>query len=283
MFRCCTGTFLKSELKEMSKLAKTFGSNSKDGDISNVTNSGTKRKYGDISRDPPPLRANIPLMREIQPATKHPNDAHLPVDVLLLTVKDCEFSACYMQMNNPFKCWFDGLGYVYFEEAGESREEKVKVALLKCNEGSSGPGGSLITTKNAVTVLKPKGVISVGTCSGLNPEKTKLGDVVISGKLTTYGSKVVSSNQEQITGIRTYVSRRFLDLIKDSAHGWEAPLKNPEDREIKVHSNGELLSGPEVVTAEFRRKELAERYPQAMAIDTEGEGENISLNFSLLP
>jgi len=39
---------------------------------------------------------------------------------------------------------------------------------------------------DVVTVSRPKAVISVGTCSGLNPEKTKLGDVVISAKLTTY-------------------------------------------------------------------------------------------------
>ncbi|KAL9985040.1 hypothetical protein ACROYT_G007396 [Oculina patagonica] len=86
------------------------------------------------------------------------------------------------------------------------QEKKVKVALIRCYKGSTGPGSSLITVKNAVTKLRPKGVISVGTCSGLNPEKTKLGDVVVSAKLTTYASKIVTSTEEQSTGMRSYIS-----------------------------------------------------------------------------
>ena len=186
-----------------------------------------------------------------------------------------------MQIHNPYKCWFDDLGFVYFGHVGgTSRKENLNVALLKCNEGSTGPGDSLMTTKNAVTVLRPRAVLSVGTCSGLNPEKTKLGDVVISAKLTTYASKVVTRNSEHSTGMRSYVSKRFLNLIKDAALGWEAPLKNPGERQIKVHSDGKVLSGPELVNGEWRRKQLAESHPQAIAVEMEGEDENISTQFS---
>ena len=160
-----------------------------------------------------------------------------------------------------------------------SRKENLNVALLKCNEGSTGPGDSLMSTKNAVTVLRPRAVISVGTCSGLNPEKTKLGDVVISAKLTTYASKAVTRYSEHSTGMRRYVSKRFLNLIKDVALGWEAPLKNPGEQQVKVHSDGEVLSGPELVNAEWWRKQLAESHPQAIAVEMEGEGENSSPHF----
>ena len=57
---------------------------------------------------------------------------------------------------------------MYFSDTSES-QEKVKVALLRCYQ--SGPGGSLISVKNAATVLRPKAVVSVGACSGLHPEK----------------------------------------------------------------------------------------------------------------
>ena len=50
-------------------------------------------------------------------------------------------------------------------------------------------------------------------------------------------------------------------------------MKNPEAREIKVLSNAEFLSGPEQVHAGWRRDQLAEINPQAMAIENEGEGE----------
>ena len=211
-------------------------------------------------------------MADIKAITKPSKDANLPVDVLLLTVTNCEFLACYSELKNPYKCWFDGLGYVYFSDVGESQEE-LKVALLRCYRNGIGPGGALVSVKNAAFVLRPKAVISVGTCSGLNPAKSKLGDVVVSAKLATYASKVVTSNQEQSTGMRSYVSKRFLDVTKNCADGWQAPLKNPEPQQVRVYTDAEFLSGPEQVRAEWRRDQLAETNPQAMAIENEGEGE----------
>ena len=256
--------------------AMDLGSNSKEEDISDGANRGTKRKHSDASKDPPQLSVKLPRMSDIQSPTKDRNHARLPVDILLLTVKDCEFSACYMHLNNPFRSWFDGLGFVYFEGENEGQEEKVKVALLRCHEGAGGPGGSIVTTKNAVSALMPKAVILVGTCGSLRPEETKLGDVVISAKLTTYGLKVVTNDKELHNNVRTFASKRFLDLIKDSALGWEAPLENSEDREVKIHSSGELLSVPEIINSESRRKQLAETFPLAVAVDTEAEGNEIS-------
>ena len=255
--------------------AKDFGSNSQEEDISDGANRRTKKEHCHTSRDPPQLNVKLPRMNDIQSPTKDRNHARLPVDILLLTVKDCEFLACYMHLNNPFRCWFDGLGFVYFEDENEGQEEKVEVALLRCHEGSSGPGGSIVTTKNAVSVLMPKAVILVGTCGSLRPEETKLGDVVISAKLTTYGLKVMTSDKELHNNIRTFASKRFLDLIKDSPLGWEAPLENLEDREVKIHSSGELLSVPEVIRTESRCKQLAETFPLAVAVDTEAEGNEI--------
>ena len=132
--------------------------------------------------DPPQLLYYLPSSSGIQTTGKEPN---LPVDILLQTVKNDEFLACYQQLKNPCRWWFDVLGHVYFEEEDESQKEKVKIALFKCYGGSGGPGGSLISVKNAVTVLRSKAVISVGACSGLNPAKTKLGDVIVSSRLST--------------------------------------------------------------------------------------------------
>ncbi|KAL9965588.1 hypothetical protein ACROYT_G029409 [Oculina patagonica] len=232
--------------------------------------SGAERKSSkDGNGDPPELDINLPKLRDLPTTKKCPS---LPIDILLVTVKDCEFLSCYAHLRNSFKWYFDGLGYVYFGNAVDDQDADVKVALLRCNEGSTGPGSSLITLKNAATVLGPKGAISVGCCSGLNQEKSKLGDVVVSAKLTTYASKIVMDVQEQSTGTRSLVSRRFLHLIRHVADGWNAPLKIPEEREVDVHSHGEFLSGPEKVNADWRRKELVHSHPQAMAIEMEGEG-----------
>ena len=237
-----------------------------------ITGVPSKDDTSNLQGDPPELNKGIPSFADIKALTKPSKDADLPVDILLLTVTNCEFLACYSELKNPYRCWFDGLGYVYFSDVGESQEE-LKVALLRCHKNGIGPGGSLVSVKNAASVLRPKAVISVGTCSGLDPAKSKLGDVVVSAKLATYASKVVTSNQEQSTGMRSYVSKRFLNVIKNCTDGWQAPLQDPEAQHVQVYTDAEFLSGPEEVRTEWRRDQIAETSPQAMAIENEGEGE----------
>ena len=256
----------------------TSRSEGSDGTASQLTGSlpscseNTASNAMKLLRDPPKLHYVLPSLADISKTTKPCKDCDLPVDVLLLTVKDCEFLACYSVLKKPYRCYFDDVGHVYFSDVDRSQDD-VKVALLKCYENSCGPGGSLTTVKNAATVLRPKAVISVGACSGLHPEKCKLGDVVVSAKLTTYASKVVIHGQEQSTGMRSYVSKGFLYVIKNCADGWQAPLKNLADaQQVQVHTAAEFLSGPEQVISGQRRDQLAETNPQAIAMENEGEG-----------
>ena len=203
---------------------------------------------------PPPLSIEVPKMRNLSNKAKPWSDVQLPVDILLLTVEDCEFLACYAYLHNPIKSYHNNLGYVYFGTIGESGEEALKVALMRCYKGSSGPGGSLVTVKNASAQLRPKAVFNVGYCRGLNPQDTKLGDVVVSSKLTT----------EEFS---TLVTRNISRLILFSSEGWNPPLKDPPTtaaEEVKVHSDSEIFSGiNDPVDAKKRRMNAAEK---------EGEG-----------
>ena len=145
---------------------------------------------------------------------------------------------------------------------------KVSVALVRSYQGPGGPGGTLVTVKNTASLLRPKAVMCVGTCSALNPNKTKLGDVVISAK--------VHSTTCDLTPC---VSRRFLDVIKNTADGYNAPLKNPEAYEIEVHCYGEFLSLQEQVSNEGQREKLAKSCPQATAMETGGAGGLVCVAF----
>lgn len=202
--------------------------------------------------DPPQLSADLPLLREITTTSKSPE---LPIDVLLLTVDDTEFLACYKQLKDPFRCYYAETGHVYFNSVG-SQQRIAKVALMRCHKGSDVPGGSTLAVKNAAIILRPRGVISVGTCRGLNFEKTKLGDVVVSAKLTTHDTS-------------TPVSNKFGKLILTCADGWNAPLKQQECRDVKVH-RGELLSDSGL--AECSRNDLVTLHPGATAIEIGGGG-----------
>ena len=229
----------------------------------------TVRSLKEPIGDPPQLTVDILSLRDVKTTTKEIKDVPLPVDIMLITSRDCEFLACYMQMINPFRCYFEDAGYVYFDGEDERQQEKVSVALVWSYQGPGGPGGTLVTdVKNAATLLRPKAVMCVGTCSAINPNKTKLGDVVISRK-----ARATSRN------LTLRVSRRFLNVIKNAAEGYNAPLRNPEACEIKVLCDGEFLSLQEQVTSEGRREELAKSYPQATAMETGSAGELMCFAF----
>lgn len=218
--------------------------------------------------NPPPLSITLPKRSDLSRTSKPWRRVTLPVDILLLTVEDCEFLSCYHFLKNSFKSYTNVLGHVYFGEMGEDQSSKLRVALIRCSEGSTVPGGSVLVVKNAVTKLRPKAVFSVGFCHGLQRSKTELGDVVVSAKLTQYAPKSAKN-----AATRVPVSRDVSHLIKHAADGWKAPLVNPSAREIQVRCDGEYLSGPEKVRDKLRCEELVKLYPEAIAIEMEGEGQ----------
>ena len=205
---------------------------------------------------PPPLSIEVPKIRDLPNKSNPWSDVQLPVDILLLTVEDCEFLACYTFLKHSFKSYDQTLGFVYFGTMGESGEEALKVALMRCDPGSSGPGGSQIVIKNAVMQLRPKAAFLVGSCKGLNPDETKLGDVVVSAKLST----------EQFT---TPVRRNIKKLLLFSAKRWNPPLKGPVGKgTVPVHIDGDIFSGSQFIT-EQRRMSQSRVIP---LIEREGEG-----------
>ena len=204
---------------------------------------------------PPPLSIEVPKMSDLPNKSNPWSDVQLPVDILLLTVEDYEFLACYTFLENSFKSYHQNLGHVYFGTMGEGGEEALKVALMRCYTGSSGPGGSENVIKNAVVVLKPKAAFSVGTCMGLNQAYTKLGDVVISPKLST----------EQFT---PSVRRNIRKLTLISTEDWNPPLKDPVDAlAVQVHRDGDIFSGSQFITKQRRMSQS-----RLIAVEREGEG-----------
>ena len=217
--------------------------------------------------DPPPLSITLKKTRDLPKKVKHWNIDHHPVDILLLTVEDCEFLACYHYLRDSFKTYEKSIGYVYFGMMGddEDEDESLEVALVKCSKESLDPGGSQTAAKNAVTLLRPKATFLVGFCYSLNPDKAQLGDVVISSQLT-------------IDHHKNPVSRDVGNLVRSAADGWKAPLQNPEVQKVKVHRNEEILSCSDLNGAE----QQCQLHPGAIAVEMEGKGENYSQGYSCL-
>ena len=213
--------------------------------------------------DPPPLSITPKELGDLPEKGKRWNTDYPPVDILLLTVEDCEFLACYYYLRDSFKSYERSIGFVYIGQMGDNEDESLKVALLKCPKESLDPGGSQTTAKNAFTLLRPKVTFLVGFCYSLNSDKAQLGDVVISSKLTTDHCK-------------TPVSTDIVNIVTNAADGWKAPLENPEARKVKVYRNGEILSCSDLMG-------VKQQCPSgAIAVEMEGKGENYSQGYSCL-
>ena len=210
------------------------------------------------SDDPPPLSITLKELGDLPKKVKHWDTDYSPVDILLLTVEDCEFLACHHYLRDSFRSYEKSIGYVYFGKMGDDEDESLKVALVKCSKESLDPGGSQTAAKNAFTLLRPKATFLVGFCYSLNPDKAQLGDVVISSKLTTDFHK---------TPVSSYIG----NLVRSAPYGWKAPLEYPETREVNV-CDGEILSCSDLIDAE----QQCQSYPGAIAAEIEGKGENYS-------
>ena len=212
-------------------------------------------------------------LKDLNPPSESLECAQLPiVEVLLLVVEDDELLSSYSFLKDTFMSYITELGLVYFGVTGDG-QNKVKISLVRCSKGSIHVNAAQNVARTAIKTLKPKAVFSVGCCAGLNKTKAKLGDVVISAKLSTFGDKMVVHDQRQWDGRTLDVSRKFGSLIKSAADGWKAPLKNPDDgRNVKVHRDAEILTGVEVVNSFEECKRLRRQFPEAIAIEQEGQG-----------
>ena len=245
--------------------------------MSVTASTSTASSIADSNNGPPEVSVTLLKTDDLPEVSVAWDHVELPIDILLLTAKLCETMSCLTYLREPslHKSYHIDLGYVYFGEMGKDEVIKaLKIAVIECSPGSVVPGGSIVSVKNAVTVLNPKAVFCVGYCAGLNKNKVKLGDVVVSAKLRTYASIKITESGIQERGIGVPLKKHLGDLIRTAHHGWKAPLKHQGQLEVKVHCDGVFLSGPEVVDEKERRAGLAKRFPDAIAIEMEAEGES---------
>lgn len=218
-----------------------------------------------VDTDPPEVTIRQLKNKNLPGRSKRLDDRRLPVDILLLTVEDWEFLSCLSYLNPGFgKFCHSELGFVYLGDMGD--DMKLNIAVIKC-----GKGASVLAVENAVKVLGPKAVFAVGSCSGLDCKKAKLGDVVVLDKLITYGPSKVTENGIEELGVKVPLKPRLSKLTTTAGGGWEPPLKDASELEVEIH-RGAFLSGPEVVESRERCRALIERFRGAVAIEGEGEG-----------
>ena len=108
----------------------------------------------DSARIPPEV--NIPMLetKDLPKTSVTWKSVHLPIDILLLTVKECEFLSCLCYLNPGFcRSYRKSLGPVYFGDVGHDETTKMKIAVIQCAPGSTATNGSAVVVSKAVQIL----------------------------------------------------------------------------------------------------------------------------------
>jgi len=143
----------------------------------------------------------------------------------------------------------------------------ARVFLVRSEMGPGGPGGSQATVQAGIDALSPSSVVMVGIAFGVNPEKQRIGDILISHQLQEYELQRVSTDPEGELSIiprgeRVGASTRLLDRFRDGALFW---------KEARTHF-GLILSGQKIVDNVQFRNGLVRHWPEAIGGEMEGAG-----------
>ena len=90
---------------------------------------------------PPSLSITIPKTSDLVRTSKRWTEVQLPIDILLLAVRDEDFLSCYHFLREVVRSYKIRLGHVYFGNLGKDGGLKLKVGLITCSEGGGGDLG----------------------------------------------------------------------------------------------------------------------------------------------
>lgn len=191
-------------------------------------------------------------------------------DVLLMTATEIETNAVIdaakaLTKNEPQQKFgertYDVLGVI-----GGAHVCHVRTVQA----GSDTPGGSMMTTREAIGDLAPTTIIMVGIAFGVDPEKQPIGHVLISQQLQNYSALRVGTDKEtgEVTitprGDKVSASIKPLDRLKSAKRKWESGELTAEACL--------LLSGPVLLDNIHFRDALLKEFPEAGGGEMEGNG-----------
>lgn len=143
-----------------------------------------------------------------------------------------------------------------------------KIAHVQCGMGSISREGSILTTNDAIKVLKPKFLLMLGIAFGVDDSCQKIGDVLVSEAILPYNSKRVGKKQTIPRAVATAASKTILNRFKN-LRTWEHFVNDVQKSELIC---GHLLSGEELIDNKAYRNKLIKLNPTAKGGEMEGAG-----------
>lgn len=188
----------------------------------------------------------------------------IEADILLVTVNQTETNALLeafkgLTATGPILRQVEDRSYL---DLGEVRSQRIW--HMTCQMGAIGVGGSLQDISKAINTLSPRAVIMVGVAMGTDKKKQKIGDVLVSRKITMYEPRRVGS-RNVLRGDRTSSSAFLLSRCQSATSVWKP------DPAVEVQF-GPFLTGEKLVDDKRLRADLLSDEPEAIGVEMEGAG-----------
>ena len=140
------------------------------------------------------------------------------------------------------------------------------------NMGAIGRTASTATAFTAIELWKPKAVVMIGIAFGANPDKQRIGDVLVSERVVNYETRRANPDGSNIQrGHEGPASTILLDRYR-SVDGWQHNIKYDDKDYLAKQISGLLLSGEILVDNKDKKAELLAAYPTAIGGEMEGAG-----------
>lgn len=190
-------------------------------------------------------------------------------DVILVFVSEIEKAAVYNAFiekysHEPRVSVGEMLTYHDFGEIGGA-----KVLGLQIEMGSTTPGGSAAAIISALIEKAPDYVILVGIAFGMDREKQKIGDILVSNKLVQYEQERIAGSKN---GVEVVIPRGDIAAVPGGILGRFRALSGSNYWQGAPVHFGLMISGEKLVdNREFKRK-LKETFPKAIGGEMEAAG-----------
>ena len=136
------------------------------------------------------------------------------------------------------------------------------VYIVKSQMGSSGPGGSILTTHDAIKNLNPDAVIMCGIAWGAKKNEQIIGDVLVSSQIWEYDPSKINNNTEISRG----------NIIPASPHLIQAfELVKAFESQINIFF-GLVASGSKLLNNQSEVERLMDRQPELIGGEMEIAG-----------
>lgn len=188
--------------------------------------------------------------------------------VLLVTVNDIETKSLLSQLK-PLDNYSDILtAYSKSNTYFIGKFGAYNVIHVQSDMGAINRDAVMTTVDNAIRMWKPRGIIMVGVAWGMDKEKQRIGDVLISKKILQYETAKISNGNTIPRGADTEAGGVLTNRFK-SCVDWKYKL---DDGKLAKKYMGTVLSGEKLLDDKEYRDKLHNSFPEAIGGEMEGAG-----------